>query len=101
MICPSGVKSLTILRLIKYPRQPDKMYGKREDVILEQGGLDLQELGCNLHKDATLPPASPVKPIVCRPNAFAVLIAWIILSEFPDVLIPRRMSPGFPKATTC
>ena len=48
-----------------------------------------------------LPPLAPVRPMVFKPSALAVLIALITFFELPEVLIPKRMSSGFPKAITC
>ena len=46
-----------------------------------------------------LPPSLPVRPNTFIPFALAATAAYIIFSEFPDVVIPRNTSPLLSK--TC
>ena len=48
------------------------------------------------NRPSILPPDRPVSPMVHRPLAFAARPAFSTSSEFPDVLMPSRASPGRP-----
>ena len=44
---------------------------------------------------------APVRAMVCRPFAFAVIVAMTALREFPDVEIAIRISGFSPYPMTC